>query len=184
MANCPNCAAAIAVDVTACPSCNASFAAGAAWRPIPVSVEERRRLELRTGTELELAERYCCPRDGAPLEEDRTRSRTIWRCASCTGIFVESTIVKPPELSAPDDEPGPVAPCPLDFAPMVHGGYLGGKINVCSRCLGVWLDRSEIEKILGGEYARSPEENAQIDQTAGSVLDDFLMIADLFDDSL
>ena len=44
----------------------------------------------------------------------------------------------------------PLLTCPNDGAPMTEVNRNGVQLDICPECRGVWLDRGELEKLLGG----------------------------------
>ena len=45
--------------------------------------------------------------------------------------------------------PGAGMPCPVCTVPLVMSDRQGVEIDYCPQCRGVWLDRGELDKIIG-----------------------------------
>ena len=54
----------------------------------------------------------------------------------------------------------PLLTCPNDNAPMQALNRQGVELDICPQCRGVWLDRGELEKLMG--MARSEEDGRQV----------------------
>ena len=99
----------------------------------------------------------CCPRDGSELARDDTPTRAQWRCRECSGVFVESVIADPPPAQAGDGAAthsvrsmgASSATCPADGALMTTYRCHEVEIDYCELCGATWLDRGELEKVLG-----------------------------------
>ena len=55
----------------------------------------------------------------------------------------------------PNNEPAAGMLCPLDKTALVMSERQGIEIDYCPTCRGVWLDRGELDKIIGRSGAES-----------------------------
>ena len=107
-----------------------------------------------------------CPRDHHELGDRFISGALTYRCPECAGVFIrkeslrklyEMTSSQFPRIlmSRQFDESRLLASgitCPVDASPMGLRTYLGVELDVCSRCLGVWLDKGELE-LVWAEFA-------------------------------
>jgi Zn-finger nucleic acid-binding protein len=99
-----------------------------------------------------------CPRDSGSLNSFRTREVDALQCDHCRGLWL------PPETvaralghavpSAPRLVARSSARCPCDGDCLTPVRAHGIEIDVCPSCRGVWLDRGELDRILGSNRVR------------------------------
>ena len=122
-----------------------------------------------------------CPRDQSQLVDRFIIGKLTYRCPKCDGVFVGRDTLRrlydlisspgPRILASPDmDEPALLASgilCPYDGKPMGLRTYMAVRLDVCSRCLGVWFDQGELEQVWAeykegsGPEVRAKEQEKQ-----------------------
>lgn len=118
----------------------------------------------------------CCPRDGENLSVHRTARGAVVRCGACAGLWLPGKMVvrhvgQLPRLAFIRDL-GVATDllCPDDGVALVVLMHHGVKIDVCTKCEGVWLDQGELEHILLRRYGPSYHPLKPTDQRKSSFL--------------
>ena len=111
-----------------------------------------------------------CPVDGARLTEIDMHGVVVDQCPLCRGIWCDrgelevivnrasralaklrrgQTNRKPFQITNPAmREPGVMRSCPTDGAGLVHRERHGIAVDLCPLCLGIWLDKDELQAII------------------------------------
>ena len=93
-----------------------------------------------------------CPRDSHRLDLRREPAQSLWSCGFCSGAFIQGFSISDNLLraSAPlREEWDTEICCPADRTLMKLLRIREVAIDVCRKCLGVWLDPDEVEQLLG-----------------------------------
>lgn len=96
-----------------------------------------------------------CPRDKAPLREERAGRVNVDVCPECQGVFLDGIEVERVigdvklvlELSHMQGKVQEDLRCPACDATMSLNTIDGITLDHCRVCLGVWLDRGELERL-------------------------------------
>lgn len=93
---------------------------------------------------------YCCPHHATGLTETMARNLFIWRCGTCSGLWLPSGVFKAGVghvTVAGRGRPAGLL-CPHDAGQLTAVIHRGVEIDVCGSCGGIWFDRGELEKIV------------------------------------
>jgi len=148
-----------------------------------------------------------CPRDGSELVEVEAGGLRLDRCPLCEGIWCDPGELEQLEKASPGEIEGQLPslpPATRDAMPLkgymrcpcCDEGRLQGvtitfsnrvRVDRCDACLGVWLDRSELDAVVAeahrlAEAKQGPRTDAPVSQNiAASPLRGFLhQLGDLF----
>jgi Zn-finger nucleic acid-binding protein len=99
-----------------------------------------------------------CPHDKRPLSRNDRHAFSRRECKKCGGMLLDEAFLKNALSRAKassaagqptlDKLPESRVVCPRDRLPMRALLHSDVEIDICPRCLSVWLDRSEYEKIV------------------------------------
>ena len=103
-----------------------------------------------------------CPRDFMSLEPKSIYDGRIDQCPHCHGLWIERGSLQVLYRQQGLDIPWVLAnedfyaiglnagqlDCPNDATRMARIEHRGIEIDICSKCLGIWFDKEELEKIM------------------------------------
>ena len=127
-----------------------------------------------------------CPRDNIPLIQRRLDENYFHFCERCHGLWFSKAGLKRilaaknrPVIVKPGEEPWVThtecdtpGKCPIDgTTPMVLGTHHGVCVDICHEHKGIWLDSSELEKMVEG-FRKGIDSGKPLQEFAGHVVEE------------